>query len=380
MPRPPKIHLPKTAVWVNSSIEQGILLPPTPVINTILRSALAHAQDLYPVKVCDLIVSTNHVHKVLLVENPNDVKDFMCAFKTESAHAINHLLGRKKRTVWCAGYDSPVFLTPGKLMDKLVYTYTNPAKDSLVDSVKHYPGLNSYQALKSKQKEVIWNCKYIRRPAVPEIGTKHYTYSQLRQIAHELEDSSTETLQFKLHPYAWLEAFDMHDDKEILEEVREELLTRIKDTEAKYQRERTLKGHSAFGAKELSTRALETQYLPDRKGRRTICLGPKILRKPFIGNVREKQAESKEVQERWKLGDYSRPYPTGLYPPSLPRRIENIPYMVPPLARYHSSNFDGSIVIDLYQQFLKEEHQDQDPPIGGTKIKDRTKTKNLKNS
>jgi hypothetical protein len=40
-------------------------------------------------------------------------------FKTESAHAVNNLLGREKRTVWCKSYDEPVILDKAMAIDKL---------------------------------------------------------------------------------------------------------------------------------------------------------------------------------------------------------------------------------------------------------------------
>jgi hypothetical protein len=42
----------------------------------------------------------------LVVINPDHVEAFFRHFKTESAHMINGLLGRNKRTLWCGGYES----------------------------------------------------------------------------------------------------------------------------------------------------------------------------------------------------------------------------------------------------------------------------------
>jgi hypothetical protein len=33
-------------------------------------------------------------------------------------------------------------------------------------------------------------------------------------------------------------------------------------------------------------------------------------------------AEARSVRERWRVGDYSLPYPMGLYPPPQPKLVE----------------------------------------------------------
>ena len=111
------------------------------------------------------LVEGTHMHLIAVVQNPDDIKGFMERFKTESAHCINRLLGRKKRTVWCEGYDSPLLLTADDVVNTITYIYTNPAKDNLETSIDNYPGLSSWSMFleHSHIKEWAW----IKRPAVP---------------------------------------------------------------------------------------------------------------------------------------------------------------------------------------------------------------------
>ncbi len=74
-----------------------------PLSQAIVKSWLAAACELYPVRICHIIVEATHIHLVLVVINPDHVDAFFCHFKTESAHMINGLLGRNKRTLWCEG-------------------------------------------------------------------------------------------------------------------------------------------------------------------------------------------------------------------------------------------------------------------------------------
>ncbi|MBX7143689.1 MAG: transposase [Oligoflexia bacterium] len=107
-----KYHPHGSVLFVTFSVEQGLLLLSNPLCEALIKSCLARAQFLYPVEICHFLVEATHIHMVLVVKNPDDVCRFVGYFKTESAHTLNGLLGREKRTVWCEGYDSPVILSP----------------------------------------------------------------------------------------------------------------------------------------------------------------------------------------------------------------------------------------------------------------------------
>ena len=107
-----KYHPHGSVLFCTCSIEEGLLLLANPLCEAIIRSCLARACARYPVRICHMIVEATHVHLVLVVINPDDVSAFFRYFKGESAHMINGLLGRNKRTVWCEDYDSPIVLTP----------------------------------------------------------------------------------------------------------------------------------------------------------------------------------------------------------------------------------------------------------------------------
>jgi hypothetical protein len=61
--------------------------------------------------ICHLLVEATHLHIIKVVHNPDDIQKFMRHFKTDSADFLNKILGRKRRTVWQNGYDSPRVLS-----------------------------------------------------------------------------------------------------------------------------------------------------------------------------------------------------------------------------------------------------------------------------
>lgn len=75
------------------------------------------------------------MHVVFVVINPEHVPEFLRFVQAESAHMLNNVLGGKKGTAWCEGYDSPIVLTPLRALVLITYLYSNPAKDGLETSI-----------------------------------------------------------------------------------------------------------------------------------------------------------------------------------------------------------------------------------------------------
>ena len=88
----------------------------------LLYAIIARAQELYDIKLADFLFMSNHLHQILAVDNPAHVDAFMGYIKTESAHAINRFIGKRKGAVWEDGYDSPVILDIEKLKEQIFLT------------------------------------------------------------------------------------------------------------------------------------------------------------------------------------------------------------------------------------------------------------------
>ena len=137
-----------SVIFCTSRIEQGLPLVCTHNLNFIINGILAKATSIYNVEVNHHIFMSNHFHIILRVINPEDVQAFFRYIKTEIAHAVNRLLGRRKRTVWVDRYDSPIVLDAEKLLHLVTYLYLNPVKANLVESIDHYPGVSSWKMFK----------------------------------------------------------------------------------------------------------------------------------------------------------------------------------------------------------------------------------------
>jgi len=319
MSSPRKLAINKTVLFVTTSVEQGLLFVANEVIETILYSCMARAQALHPVPICHFLFESTHAHFIMAVDKPEDIKGFMGRFKTEAAHALNRLLGRKKRTIWCEGYDSPVVLTPQDVIEKIKYTYTNPAKDGLNDCIEEYPNVSSWQMYRTNQLER--ECHWVHRPTIPKLAKRKLSPDEAHRLAKTLKNASPELHTLTISPNYWMECFGITEPKE-QQQLNEQIVAYVAESEAEFKAERDKQHRPAMGRHRLMHQAIDTDYTPDRHGRKMWCICSDIpFRIVFISMVKELIAQAVEALARWRIGDLV-PFPPGLYPPSLPRLAE----------------------------------------------------------
>ncbi len=317
MKRKMQYHPHGSVLFCTFSIEEGLLLLAYPLCQAILKSCLARACELYPVRICHFIVEATHIHLVLVVINPDDVEAFFRYFKTESAHMINGLLGRNKRTLWCEGYDSPIVLTPTRALIAIAYLYSNPAKDNLETSIDRYPGFSSWRMFQSGKLTRFW--KRLRRHQFTPIPRDVNNLRGYTKLAAGILAASEEVQTFTLESNAWMEAFGYHSPEQ-QQRINERLIARIRSLEQRAEKSRERKKRRVLGRERLLSQAFDTTHRSRRAGCRMWCLSEKrSVRVGFIRFFKALMQKARAVRERWKLGDVTVPYPPGLYPPSMPK-------------------------------------------------------------
>lgn len=315
-----KYHPHKSVLFVTFSVEEGLLLLCNPLCETILKSCLTRAQHLYPVRISHFLVEATHIHLILVVENPADVPSFLRHFKTESAHLLNNLLGRSKRTIWCEGYDSPIVLTPIRALLAIVYLYSNPAKDNLEDSIDSYPGFSSWEMFQKSKTKHSW--PYIRRTEIKTLPRDSQNPRGYKKEARRLLDTASTHHEFVLEPNAWMEAFKITDAHEI-SRLNALIVSHLRVIEQRARQKRLRARKRVLGSRFLTAQQFNLYYLPKRSGKRMWCLSEdRETRISFIKFFRDLMERAREIRRRWIVGDFSLPYPLGLYPPSLPKLAE----------------------------------------------------------
>ena len=296
-----KYHPKDSVLFVTFTVEEGLLLLSNPLCLAIIHSCLAAAQSLYPVRISHIVVEATHIHLVLTVYNPEDVQAFMRHFKTESAHMLNSLLGRKKRTVWCEGYDSPTVLTFAKAMIVIAYLYSNPAKDNLVNSIDEYPGFSTWKMFKDGECSKIW--KRLRRPAFRPLPKDSHNLRGYTKEAERILDDSSELQTFKLEPNVWLEAFGITDPVE-QQRINARVIERVRTIEERAARVREREKKTVIGRERLMTQRFDLSYRPSRKGKKMWCLAERrAIRMAYIRMFKRLKQEARRVLALWRQGD-----------------------------------------------------------------------------
>lgn len=261
----------------------------------------------------------NHFHLLLVVQDPDDVVRFVDCVKTELAHAVNRLLGRRNRSVWCDGYDAEPILTLSSALEKFTYLYTNPQSAGLVDTIEQYPGFSTWEMFMKGEKQ--FSAPWLQRFTIPRLVHKAPTEREDAALAEALRRSSESEHVFIMDHFAWLKCFGIAESR--ANEFKQQIIENVRKEEERLRRER--KG-SCIGAERLRRQPLDMAYTPKKFGRRMWCICDDVeLRKAFINWVKALRAEAKEVYERWKKGDRSAQYPPGLFPPSFPKLANIVP-------------------------------------------------------
>lgn len=316
MPRQPKFHPPKSVLFITTSLEEGLLLKSNPLMRAILETCLAKAQRLHKVRICHFLFEENHVHIILIVDDPEDVADFMERFKTESAHAINRLLGRRKRTVWCEGYDSPILGNPVDAIKQIVYLYSNPTKDGLVDSIEEYPNFSTWGLYKSGETKM--DCIPFKRSDITKLSSLSPSSEEINIHLERLKESYPERIELHLEPNAWMEIMKVPEEER--EKINQRIMSMVSKKDERLKKKREANNKTAIGAERLTRSSFNLTYSSKRKGKRSYCISSQIsLRVHILKTIKALIDEGKEIYQKWKAGHHSLRFPIGIYPPAMPR-------------------------------------------------------------
>lgn len=287
------------------------MLPANPLVKFLIKAALVRAYKHHPLEINHFIVNGTHIHMIVRIENPEDLPKFMERFKTESAHYLNRILGRRKRTVWCERYDSPAILTKERTIDYITYLYTNPVKDGLIESINHYPGLSSWDNYKANTVNI--KCNYITRDSLFEMPQeKGFLFFQ--KMKNLLSKDNPARGNFVINPNGWMKAFGVKELSEV-NKINKTIQKRIKEIQLKLWEDKK----SFMGRAKLENQGINLDYRSNRSGRKMWCLSDnRQIRINYINYVKNLCEEANEIYQKILGGDFSEKYPAGLFPPRLP--------------------------------------------------------------
>lgn len=146
----PRMSVPgATYLVTRTTVMSLFLLTPSKTVNQIMEYCIARAARTYGVLIHAVSVESNHFHLVV-TDTRGCVSDFMQELNRSAArclleHYRDRFPRRRLDAVWshAQSFSATLLLTPNAILDKIVYTLTNPVKDGLVRDYRKWPGFNT---------------------------------------------------------------------------------------------------------------------------------------------------------------------------------------------------------------------------------------------
>jgi len=327
MPQNPKFFSTGTLVELSARVEEGLPFAPNKLTRKLTENVLARAQTIYPVTIVAYVFMPNHFHILIVVKDPRDVPNFVEYLKRETAYCVNRLLGRRKHTVWCDGYDSPVILDLETAIRRLKYVYLNPVTAVLVKKAKLWPLSSMSWAMISDAASEI-KVKRIPRNQVNKLPNRDMTLDEINKFASKIEYRGADIYTLKIEPNAWMGCFTeaLNRDQKDLNNILE---IEIKNTETLIEKE---KADSFPSLDQLGTQNIRKEHEPKKAGKRMICLGKnKNIRIKFLEWFRGLCKKLPRYLRKSTDEVIYRPshYPPGFFAPGGFLSANLIPYQTP---------------------------------------------------
>ncbi len=294
MARLRKFFIHGSVVELTFRAEAGLPFVATDYMRLIVLSYLARAQKFYPLSICAVVVMGNHVHMLVVVRNPELVPKFMEYFKRETAHAVNRLWGRKRRTVWSEGYDSPIVLDYEKVIQRLVYFYTNPQRAGLSDSIERYGQFTTWSAFAACVTRSVERVPIFPRYAVPTLGktSRKITPRLAAEILDHITAFIDDWTELSIEPFAWMRCFDnrrAQTELEVVEEVQRLMSVIERQGVA-----------AAVGQPRDAASLVDRSFEPRDWRPRTLCLATESeVRRTYARWFEEMANNAKHIIRRW---------------------------------------------------------------------------------
>jgi REP element-mobilizing transposase RayT len=295
-------HVPgkQTLVAITCRTVQGrFLFRPSEELNDMVLGVLGRAQRLFPLGVCAASVLSDHLHLLLVVDDAEEVADFMEYAASNLAREVNRL----------TGWSGPVFQSRYSMIvvteeeaaqvERLRYVLAQGCKENLVERVRDWPGIQSAGALADGQSLIgHWRDR-----------TREHVL-QRRKEAPAADLLTEETLELAPIPcWRHLPA----------EEYRERVSTLVNEIEREAAAERARSGARVLGARAI--RAQHPHCRPPTLARSPAPLvhaASRAARLAFRAAYARFVAAFREAADQLRRGEPSACFPAGSFPPALP--------------------------------------------------------------
>jgi putative transposase len=146
----PRMVVPGGTYHVTRTVVMSLyLLTPGDTVNQIFEYCLALAAKKYSVLLHSVSVDSNHFH-IDLTDTLGNLSDFVQELDRSVARCLlayyrTRFPDRRFDALWSPSrsFNATLLVTPNAIVEKIVYTLTNPVKDGLVRDYRKWPGFNT---------------------------------------------------------------------------------------------------------------------------------------------------------------------------------------------------------------------------------------------
>jgi REP element-mobilizing transposase RayT len=158
----PRMSIPgATYLVTRTTVMSLFLLTPSKTVNQIMKYCLAWAARGRGILIHAVSVESNHFHMVV-TDTQGRLSDFMQELNRSAARCLlayyrERFPNRRLESIWSSAqpFSAIHLLTPNAVLDKIVYTLTNPVKDGLVRDYRDWSGLNTRPSDWQKGEQVV---------------------------------------------------------------------------------------------------------------------------------------------------------------------------------------------------------------------------------
>jgi hypothetical protein len=274
--------------------------------NAIIKGVIARAQAKGEVRLCAVVVASNHVHWLLVPESTRTLAEFMRFVNSNIARKVGRLVGWREK-FWSRRYQAIIVSDEEEAQAaRLRYVLSHGPKENLVDRAGDWPGVHVVAELCAGVAEVhggLWRDQ-----------TAEYE-ARRRQTVDDppLDPESFVTRSsFVLSP---LPCWEHRDRAEVVETISQ----LVKAIEAEHRERRRAEGRSCLGKRRIAAQSPFDQPIHPKRSPAPPChAASRVERVKLIERYRAFVAAYRYAAQRLAEGVRGVLFPDGCFPPGLP--------------------------------------------------------------
>jgi hypothetical protein len=266
----------------------------------------------------------NHAHIIVVTKDATQCSAFHGEVKKQITDAYKRLLDIDYLSFWSENGTSVVRIADlDAAKERIAYLYANPVRANLVDSIDHYPGINSFKSFTSCAQNLSvshtsWH-PWIRSPSIPKLPNRSVTTRQDKALNDAIRARATMSHELILEPNAWMSAYGVGETE--VSEINNSIVSTLRSYENVSRLLRAQNGWKLKGATRLALEPVNLTYCPAKDSCKIfIHVSKAEERKRLIAEYKYFCERCNYCYEQWKIGDYSVDWPPGAFQPPIPPR------------------------------------------------------------